>query len=275
MLALCIAACDRAGDLALVPTYISIENVSLAPTMGLGTEHHDFRDIWVYADSQFIGSYGVPSEFPIIGDGEIALDLFAGIRENGQALSPVIYPLVGSAKMTITTSPDSEVRISPIFSYADKVVASFLEDFESTNAFRRDLDGDTLTFVSSDVTNSIDGRSGRSILTMGHEEMEVSTSFTYDDLPTNGAAIYLEMEYAASTPLAVGLQSKEGNSIYKLALFANDLTPEKVYINLTQEVEVSKSSGFYVIFRSLYDKNIALDTQEVIIDNIKLLHFRS
>ncbi len=157
-----IVACDRAGDLALVPTYIRIQNVSLTPATGLGTDHHDFRDIWVYADSQFIGSYGVPSEIPLLGEGEIGIDLFAGIRENGQALSPVIYPLVGSTKVTITATPDSEILVAPVFSYSNKVVASFLEDFESTNSFRRDLDGDTLTFVSSDAINSIDGRSGRS-----------------------------------------------------------------------------------------------------------------
>ena len=61
ILALCAISCDRKDDVALAPTYLRIQDVSLSAALGQGTDRHDFRDIWVYADSQFIGGYGIPT----------------------------------------------------------------------------------------------------------------------------------------------------------------------------------------------------------------------
>jgi hypothetical protein len=100
----------------------------------------------------------------------------------------------------------------------------------------------------------------------------VASNFSYA-LPDVGSPVFLEMEYAAETNLAVGLRTDNGTAIYKLLLFANDLVSKKIYVNFTQEVQAAKARDYQVIFRASFDGERGKDRQDVIIDNIKLLHF--
>ncbi|MBK8506754.1 MAG: hypothetical protein IPL46_33975 [Saprospiraceae bacterium] len=71
------------------------------------------------------------------------------------------------------------------------------------------------------------------------------------------------------------MKSQNGSRLYKLLLFANEMKPQKIYVNFTAEVEAATSRDFEVIFRATYDTSSSKAEQEVVLDNIKLLHFRS
>ena len=263
------------AELAEIPTFIATETTKFISGTGQGTEHQLISEIWTYADSQLIGAYPVPSQWPLLGRDRIRLDVFAGIRENGQAAFPVVYPLISGWSIDIEARPGETVTLNPTFSYAKNVRFALVEDFELSNLFRQDLDGDSLTFFSITEVHAIEGKSARALLQQDHPDLEVASNFSYSDLPTNGTPVFLELEYASDTPLAVGLKSGNGDRLYKLLLFANELVPQKIYVNFTAEVEASASRDFQVIFRATFDTSSGKAEQEVILDNIKLLHFRS
>ncbi len=267
-------ACEK-GQIAEVPTFLSVETVEFTTSAGQGSSRHLISEIWIYADSQLIGAYPVPSQIPVLGDGMIKLDIFAGIRENGQAAAPVIYPLTSTWSTQIMVNPGASQVIKPVFMYDRNVVFAFIEDFESGNLFRQDLDGDTLTSFHLITDNAIQGRSASVSLSAEHPVLEVASNFSFGNLPSDGSPVFLELEYAAEANLAVGLRSDRGVSLYKLVLFPNDLVPRKIYVNFTQEVQAANANDFQIIFRASYIDEAAKATQEVIIDNIKLLHFRS
>lgn len=268
-----IIACDK-DPLAPVPGFLSIQEVEFNAAPGQGTENQLITEVWIYADSQLIGAYPVPSVVPVIGEHPVRLDIYPGIRENGQAASPVIYPLMAPWNVTIDPQPESMIPITPLFTYGRDIRFSLLEDFQTSNLFREDLDGDTLTRLEITDAQAIQGRSARAILTPAHPMLEVASNFPIGTLPRNGSPVYLELEYASETPLAVGLKAADGNKSYKLLLFANDLVPQKIYVNFTAEIEAAKGQDLQITFLSTYDNASGNPEQLVIIDNIKLLHFR-
>ena len=85
-----------------VPTFINIEEVGFRSDPGQGSENQNLSEVWMYADSLFLGAYPVPSRIPVLGSGGLTLEFFAGIRENGQATSPVIYPMMRSTHLSLS-----------------------------------------------------------------------------------------------------------------------------------------------------------------------------
>ena len=271
-----VICCCSKPDLASIPTFVSIQEVAFEPPAGQERLRNQLiSEIWIYADSQLIGAYPVPAIVPILGDELVRLDVYAGIRENGQAASPIVYPLMNPWSMDINLNANSRLELTPTFTYGRTIRFALVEDFESGNQFRQDLDGDTLTGFEISTLHAIEGKSARSVLSTSHPLLEVASNFAYSNLPSNGAPVFLELEYASETSLAVGLKTGNGDKLYKLLLFANDLVPQKIYVNFTAEIEAAKTSDFELIFLSTYDESSGKSEQEVIIDNIKLLHFRT
>lgn len=273
-LALFLIGCGR-DNLAPVPTFISIGEVQFQSASGQGTEHQLISEVWIYADSQLIGAYPVPSLVPLLGGPAVRLDIFPGIRENGQAASPTIYSMLAPWSTTVSAEPASTIALTPLFRYRGDLRFPLVEDFESSNLFREDLDGDTLTRFEVVSAPAIEGKSARAMLTSVHPLFEVASNFPLSNLPDNGSLVYLEMEYASETNLAVGLKTEDGSKTYKLLLFANDLVPQKIYVNFTAEIEAAKAKDLRITFLSTYDETAGKPEQLVILDNIKLLHFRS
>lgn len=263
------------SDQAPIPTFLSIQKVNFESDAGQGTTNQLFSEVWIYADSQLIGAYPIPSQIPLLGDKLVRLDVFAGIRENGQAMAPRVYAMVAPWRTQVTLQPEGTVSLTPTFKYSRNIRVSLLEDFETSNLFRTDLDGDTLTRFEIISENAIQGKSARAKLTALHPQLEVANNFPLSNLPQNGSPVYLELEYASEMALAVGLKTETGQKIYKLLLFANDLVPQKIYVNFTAEVEAAKSSDIQITFLSTFEDSSGKPEQEVIIDNIKLLHFQS
>ncbi|MBK8506753.1 MAG: hypothetical protein IPL46_33970 [Saprospiraceae bacterium] len=180
-------------ELAEIPTFISIVTTEFAVGVGQGTDHQLISEVWTYADSQLIGAYAVPSQWPLLGQERIRLDIFAGIRENGQATSPVVYPLLSAWSTDIAARPGETITLSPVFSYAKTIRFALVEDFETSNSFRHDLAGDSLTMFSVSEINAIEGKSARACLQQDHPNLEVASNFSYSDLPANGTPVFLEL----------------------------------------------------------------------------------
>ena len=271
-----IIGCQGEGQLADVPVFVQIPSVRFNGNVSGTANSHLISETWVYADSIFIGAFPVPAKIPVIAASDpISMQFFAGIRENGQANSPVIYPFYNVFHVSLPAEVlDQEVI--PEFHYLSSTKLALIEGFENGNIFREDIDGDEATQIIPQLNELLDGKSGVVCLSASNPELEVASAFPIERLPTDGSAVFLELDYISDVALAVGLQGRS-NSIpavrfYKVVLFAS-AQRQKIYLNLTPDLQASDLESYQVIFRSSFDTELTQNKQYVYLDNIKLLHF--
>ncbi len=271
-----VYGCNQDKHLAAIPYFLSIPSVEVGDG-GIGVVNtHRITEVWAYADSVFIGAFPVPGTIPALDDDDlIHLELFAGIRDNGQAEDPIIYPFYSTVRRTLSVS-DGSSELVPRFDYIRSVKTSLSEGFENGNIFREDLDGNDETRLEVVSHERLDGLVGAFALDPQHRDFEVASAFALNQLPTDGSPVYLEMDYVSDVNLAVGLRGSSANvepiSFYKIVLFPTG-ERNKVYINFGPDLQASQLSSYQVIFKATYDESLSFDTQFVYLDNIKLLHF--
>ena len=273
---LILLGCSKSEDKAAIPMYVDVEatEVTTRPTEGSGT--HLITEAWVYADSILLGAFPIPSRVPLIGEGVVTLDIFAGIRENGLAASIGIYPFYNSYQYEVDFEELKIVSIVPVFTYEEGMTIALIEGFEQSNIFQLDLDTDPDTKIRISSEGSLDGGSGVAELTSEHPILEVASDLVPSVLPSNGAPVYLELDYKSVIPFSVGTRqhgiASSPMTIYKLVLFPDDEW-QKIYVNFTEDIRRSNASGYQIVFQSFYDSSISQEAQTIHLDNIKLLHF--
>lgn len=273
---LLLSSCSRSRLEADLPMYLLIESTEVATQPDEGSTTHLITEAWIYADSLFLGAFPVPSRVPLLNNGPVKIDVFAGIRENGIAADIGIYPFYEPSEHRITFEQLVTANIHPVFKYDSRVRFAWVEGFDSGNIFGEDLDGDPSTGIVRIADGGLSGMAGKSVVTKDHPLMEVATSRVYTDLPASGAAVFLELDYRSEIPLTIGTRQHNTGSapqrIYKLVLLPND-NWQKIYINFTEDIRIADASGIQIIFLASYDQDLGQEEQSVYLDNIKLLHF--
>ncbi len=265
-------SCHRDALLAPIPTFLAIEKIGFETSPGQGTAQQQFSEAWIYADTQLLGAYPVPAMIPVLGEGSITLQVFAGIRQNGQATMPVLYPMTAGSTIRIEVNPGHQIAIEPVVQYHPGVNIVLSEDFEQSNTFRTDLDGNGQTVLEIMSSGAIEGRSAIGLVTLTDPILEVANNFPFA-LPTNGRPVFVELQYYGEAPLAIGLYNPATRARqYKLVLFATDMTT-KVYVDFTGEVRDARWSEYQIVLRADYNPSSSGTEQRVVVDNLKVLHF--
>jgi hypothetical protein len=223
--------CSTDTEPASIPTFVEVPSILVETDARQGTSQHQITEVWAYADSQLVGTFPVPGTFPVLADAPFTLDLFAGIRVNGQAATPVLFPFFPPSQHPLDPNPGQVVTVQPRYRYAADARFVFVEDFSDIPIFEEDLDGDRQTSLV--VVNEgplIEGSTARGTVSAEHPELEVATRDIYS-LPTNGSSVFLELQYQADVPVWVGLRghgSATGPaSAYILVLFPAPFGPRK------------------------------------------------
>ncbi|NND08361.1 MAG: hypothetical protein HKN87_18435 [Saprospiraceae bacterium] len=274
LMLLLISGCKK-DEQAIVPSFVSIPEVGVEVSANQGTSRHGISEVWVYADSSLLGAFAVGATFPVIASEAFTLDLFAGIRENGQALAPRTYPFLNPVQVNLLPKIGETQTLRPSFTYHPRTTFKLNEDFERSQIFDEDLDQDEATFLFI-REDGIEGRSASAVLTPEHPTLEVASNQILRDIPTTGQSTYLEMEYRSDVPLQVGLRG-HGPGIgpaknYKLVLFPTDIAT-KIYVNFSPDLQASQLLGYQVIFLATFEVDFGILEQRIDLDNIKLLHF--
>jgi len=267
VLMLCCMAC-RQGEEAPAATFVNIPGVALEASEAQGGSTEDISEVWVYADTQFVGAYHPPAEFPLLLQKNTALELFAGIRQNATGSDIAIYPFYESFRVTVT--PGAPQILQPSFRYREGVRFAAIDQFESGNALSVDLDGDARTVFT--VTAQADNNFATATVWPDASRLEVETKFNIADLPNDGRPFYLELDYHSDTDLQIGLR-KNTEAVYLLQLIPNnDWT--KVYVDLSDFLRGDLIQDFQLRFRAQHDGST--DAAQLIhLDNLKLVHFQS
>jgi|AntRauTorckE5430_2_1112549.scaffolds.fasta_scaffold00898_5 hypothetical protein len=271
-------SCELIDEPEPIPAYVYIDTIRLETQQNdEGTNSHKIKDAWLFVDNQLIGPYELPMSAPVLHEGEHMIEVFAGMADNGIISYPEVYPFYNRYVTTRNFVPGETMIVEPTVTYIDKTVFAFIEDFEGGNLFGSDLDGNDATTVERVSAGKFEGlKSGKITLTAANSIFEVATLIEYSlinaDNPTS--PIYLELNYKNNIPFEVGIMGFKNNAyVNKVYVTGMNVKEDwnKIYINLTTQTGLMDADRFKIVIRST--KGAEVETGEIYLDNIKLLHF--
>ncbi|HRY32159.1 MAG TPA: hypothetical protein P5531_04255 [Bacteroidales bacterium] len=272
---LLLASCDKFKGDQTIPAYIRVEAMTLTTAESQGTASHKITDVWAYAGNDLIGAFQLPATFPVLKQGLQDLKLYAGVKMNGIASTRVAYPFYEPFSVTASLTPDSVISFTPQVNYYNGIKFVWMENFEAGgSSFEKTAKSDTAIVVSSEQGTVFEGSySGRINLSDSALLFEAATMNTYT-LPTNGAYVFLEMNYRNNNRFTVGLIGESNNQVIQQPCMVLNHSENwnKIYINLTPVLqEMTSSSRFKIFLGALKEDDVAAPF--ILVDNFKVLHF--
>lgn len=257
------------------PSLLNIRSVSASVISGQGGETSRISDVWMFANGQDIGVYEVPKVIPILPNSETTfLSIFAGIRRNGQNDNPVIYPFYKNIDIERNLLPEATEDLDLVFDYRPNTVFALLEDFESQHTFTNDADQNPETVLNITSASASSGSFSGHIQVTSDNPLTEIASGTPVPLPTDGNAVYLEIDIKSDIETVIGLIGVDDAGEYTSFFIVIIPQPEwkKFYISLEDLLSQSGLELYrLVIGASIEDQNI--DQGNIFVDNIKILHF--
>lgn len=263
-----------------IPSYISIDTMSLKVSSIQGTASQKITDSWVYANNDLVGAFELPSKFPVLKSGNTTLYIFAGIKLNGINETRVPYPFYDRIQKPVTLEQEKVTQLGHLnFNYVSTTKFAWLEDFEQVNLTLDSTKRSEVNFTRaklSELEASFPGESNdyaASVIIDKENLVFESVSHDAFKLPTDGTAVFLEINYKTNNPFTVGLFINGEISGQRPVLVINpSSTWNKIYVNLTPTLSTYTSANNFKVFFTAKKSN-DVEKAEIFFDNIKLLHF--
>lgn len=260
-------SCSKDDLEAEVPSYISIEKFSLSTNYSTeGTNSHNITDAWVYIDNDLVGVFELPAKFPVLKDGNVKLDVYPGIKENGISERRVKYLFYEAYSQQVTLEKNKTLAVTPTTKYTSGTNFYWMEDFESASLpFLYNAISDTIVYkTSNDVFEGL--YSGKVSLIPGMDFFECYTPI-FTTLPRNGKTIFMELNFKCNQPVLVGLYA---DSDQIGVFYLNTATTwKKIYLNFTEPISTRSNADEYKIFFG-FQYNVYYP--EFAFDNLKIVH---
>jgi hypothetical protein len=283
---LILSSCKSFDKEEPIPAYIYISNIDLkVRTDGSqGSNAHDIKDAWIFANGQMIGVFELPCMVPVLKSDSTKITVFAGVKVNGAINNRKFYPFYEIYEQMVYLKPTEIDTIYPVVTYKETVKFPWVEDFEDL-AISLEKTGVTRTVDTLKITSSANevfefGKAGNlhsaKVDYRGKKGTFENSSIGIFDLPRLTTDIFLEVNYKSDVPIQFGLYPTSGSSldvgIPVYMSFPNPKEWKKAYIRLSDDVNSSVNAGkkFRILFNAVNSKDSAAI---LLIDNIKLLHF--
>ncbi|WP_116108625.1 hypothetical protein [Lewinella sp. IMCC34191] len=273
LLPLLLMACPE--DLENEPAYLLVDGFELVTAGGEGAGTEDIREVWAFADGEFMGVFPLPGRIPIFQLGEVTIRLEAGVHQDGRSVTPEIYPFYTAVERTVTLMGGEQIEIGrPQIRYRDRTVFGFVEDFESgePQIFTDVAGGRGNWRVQSDVVRS-GNAAGAIMLTDSNRLFEAATNTTFRDLNAPPINVWLEVDFLSEAPTLFGVLGTGGNA--GVRVFDPGFVPRtswtKIYFNLGPVIGSAGLGELRIALSSLLPDDLAGGT--VYLDNLKLLYF--
>lgn len=264
-----IISCNKDKFKTPQTSFIVVNSVKLKTTATQGANSHHITDIWYYVNGKFQGVFPVGNVMPVVATGNVEIVLFAGIKNNGISATRLPYPLFNSVTIRKDIEAGKTYTISPEFEYTSNAFFYYADDFDSSGSFFTSVGDSSVSNTKNfDVTKSFGGVGGSVFMSMSEAKSTariLQTTAYY--LPSDGATIYLELDYKCNQPFNVGVIC--GGSAERTALTVNSSEDwNKIYIQLTSVVSTKPSYPDYQVF--IHAKK-QTESPEIYIDNVKLI----
>ncbi len=260
-----------------IPTYLQLDKANIIFQQSAGSNHQNLEDYWLSINGKDIGVVSSGNTVPVIGSGVQEITIQPGIRVNGQRDEAQVYAFMESYHTSLSLCACADtIRITPEFKYKPTTLFSFIEDFENSNRFSEDLDGNKTTNA---VTQSNTVAEGSFSLALNVDAANMINSVTtqdfYTDFASDGRDIYLEFEYKSDFTFLVGIQANTGSGHfleYAAGVYPSSVW-KKMYVNYTDLVQASQSQEGYRPVFTINHPGGSEGPGFLYLDNIKLVHY--
>lgn len=265
-----------------IPAYLKIEPFAVDASGGAAWQK--ITEGWLYVNDQFLGAYSLPAIVPVLADGDSDIQLFPGVKENGQQLTPGLYPFLERFESTVALSPGQTVDIQPITRYLPNAIFPWPEErsaFDNNSIVLENRDTDTTTSFEITSVGAFEGQSVKMMVDTAHRIMEIVTE-EVENLPNTGdRPVWLELHYQNDARFELWIIGNNGAGSIEVPQAIFQFLPSenwnKTYINLTDFLVGLQQSRHRLFFRL----GLPVDTGGVILqnsgtvflDNIRLVHF--
>ena len=273
-------ACDIINPEESTPAILIVDSLQLLSQPGQGSNSANFTDLWVSIDGQFLGSFPLPARVPILETGSRILKFEAGIRDNGIAATPEIYPFYEILEQPMELTAGETQSISLTIQYLPGALFPMIEDFEQGSRwFTETVIGTELQTTDLDVFEG--QQAGRINLTESVSIVEVATNRRFSNLQARSPFVYLELNYKAEVPAVFGIIGYEtlgginGTTIFEPGFFPT-ASWKKIYFNLSGVLAANNFAEYQLVMRAfipIEEGELTQKSASVWLDNIKLVHF--
>lgn len=280
LLVLLISSCKNEEE--ALPAYLKIEPFTVDALGGAGWQK--ITDGWLYVNDEFLGGYSLPATVPVLADGNVTIELYPGVKENGIVQTPGLYPFLEPYKTTLTLNPAQTTSLKPNTKYFPEAIFPWSVErasFNSTSIVLENRDGDTATTFIITPDGAFEGRSVYLGVDTAHSVIEIATEMVENLPSTGGRQVWLEMHHRNDIPFELWLLGSDGNNSNELAQPIYQFLPtedwNKIYFNLTEFLVSLQQVNYRLFFRvALQNGSSGTPDQtsgNVYLDNIRLVHF--
>lgn len=285
------SSCET-GDLeAEAPSYLAIDEVTVAEDASKGSNSQNITDVWVTMDNQFLGTYELPCRFPILDSGEHEFKIVPGIKLNGISGTRTQYFFYENCELLldgeilednkVVLKTEETVYLSATTAYKELSKVPLNEDFESAGSFFQSIEkkDETIPLLSGEIRKTNDSYlvfegSSSGIITLQADTNYIELESINSILIANklGWSI-LEMDYKTDIPFTVGVFIN--NDLESVRLPSLTINPKdewnKIYVHLTPQIGAPTQVSSYKIYLVAY-KDDETEDATILLDNIKLIH---
>lgn len=244
-----------------VPFYFKVDSVKVKDNLDQYMAHN-VSDIWIEANTDNVGAFGLPCKAPVLQQGPVRFVLSAGVKESGQSGIRVIYPFYTSDTFTLNANTDTIYTRTPEFKYIEGALFSVNEDFNFTDRFQ-----------NHDLFSLGNNNRCATISVNSVDSNKVMLQIDSVDLP-EGQEIWLEFDYKGDVPCYTGFYGLDANATLVQApvLFLNAKADwNHSYVKLSNYIGQVRAPFYKIYFEALRPYGTPSGT--VYIDNVKLVHF--
>lgn len=262
-----ILSCNKEKN--AIPSYLKIDSVTVKPLQPQGSLSSGISDAWIYIDNNYLGTFELPVEIPVLANGKHSVTVKPGIKVNGISYFRTEYPFYTAWQNEINFIPDQIISIFPITEYNKKSTFAWSEDFEGISvSFVKASDSDTIIKMTSEKTMVFEGSgSGLAIMDPAHPRLDITSASLFH---VNSEKIFLEFNYRSEVTFEVGISGfSNSNSSYSIAGIYPAYTWKKMYVNIKLALNTVQANSFKIYFKARH--NTSFPSSKVQLDNIKLL----
>jgi len=268
-----ISSCSKEDYEAQIPTYISIDNISLTTDqLTEGSASSNIVDAWVFINDDFVGVYELPAKFPVLKEGNKTIKVYAGIKDNGISTTRKKYLLYSPYEEQIDLVKGETITLNPVVTYQSSANFTWIEDFENPSlSFLYTSGSDTI--INKTSSNVFEGSYSGEISLTDNMDFFEATSVGYSTIPRQGQPVYLELDFKTNEQLTLGVYI--GTSQQALVTLNTTSSWKKIYINLTELINAGSSTAEVKVFLGIREGSgvtFLTSNPEIYIDNIKLVH---
>jgi hypothetical protein len=260
--------------------YIDAWTLEDNTTIEEGALSQQFTDAWVYVDNDLMGVFELPVKIPILKTGTMEVKVFPTIHNNGISATKKIYPFVDLYRETIAFKQNQVDTIKPVTRYKEGL-NFWIEDFEEAGP-QIENDPNSQTVIAQGTDAAILGPNNGNYY--GYVKLnKIDSTWIANTngqwLLPRGQEIYLEIDFRSTNSIVTGLIELSSTTVknhINIQLNPQEVGQEKwkkIYIDLKELVSNLQSAEYFEIsFVSFLDQDQT--TTDVVIDNIKLVHFK-